>query len=159
MKLTTESLARSSSRRPWTTIILWILVIGAAGFISSRFLADALTTDAQFTNKPEAQQAAELVEKRFGDEGISEVFIVTSSDGSATDPGFEAGVRAVQEAASAQTDVRSALTFYDTQDPSMVSEDGHTTLVPVNFRDTDAVSDHYDAVTDILAAGNAQPGL
>ena len=152
MRLTTETLARASSRHPWRTFAIWLLVIAAAGFVSSRFLADALTTSAEFTNDPEAKQAAELIESRFGEEGITQVFIVGSAAGSVEDDEFRAHVTDLQSAALALSDdgVEAAVTYYDTQDPSMVSEDRHTTLVPVTFKDTGTLSDHVPEVEQLL---------
>src|SRR5918996_884105 len=80
MRLTTRSLAGASARRPWITLGLWVVTIAVAGWISSQYLAEALTTSADFTNSPEAVQAEELIEERFGEEGVTEVFILSSTD-------------------------------------------------------------------------------
>jgi putative drug exporter of the RND superfamily len=156
LNLNTETLARASSRHPWRTFAIWLLVIAAAGFVSSRFLADALTTGAEFTNDPEAKQAAELIESRFGEEGITQVFIVGSAAVSVDDDEFRAHVTGLQSEALALSDegVEAALTYYDTQDPSMASEDRHTTLVPVTFKDTGTLSDHVPEVEELLRAAD-----
>ncbi|CAN5571035.1 MMPL family transporter [soil metagenome] len=156
MRLTTESLARASSRRPWLTVGLWVLVIALAGFVTSRFLTDALTTDVSFTNDPEAKRAADLIEERFGKEGITQVFLVSSDGATVEDPAFEQQVRALQAEAAelGGDDVTSVVTFYDTKDPAMVSHDSRTTLMPVVFKDTKSLADYVPTVDEMLQAGN-----
>ena len=45
MSLSTEALARSSGRRPWRTVIIWVVALVAAGVLSSQLLGDTLTTE------------------------------------------------------------------------------------------------------------------
>ena len=52
MRLSPESLAASSSRHPWRVIVVWVLVVMGMSAASQAFLADALTTDIDFTNRP-----------------------------------------------------------------------------------------------------------
>jgi putative drug exporter of the RND superfamily len=145
---TTEGLARASARRPWVTVGLWVVAIAVAGWLSSQYLADALTTNVDFTNSPEAKQAQELIEERFGEEGVTEVLILNSADATVEDPAFERAVRAVQAQANAEGG--EAVTFYDTEDPSMVSEDQRTTLMPVTFEERQNVSDHQPTVEGLI---------
>jgi RND superfamily putative drug exporter len=144
----TQGLARASARRPWLTLGLWVLAIAIAGWISSQYLADALTTSADFTNSPEAVQAEELVEERFGEEGVTEILILTSEDATIDDPAFEQAVRAVQ--AEAIDEGAEAVTFYDTEDPTMVSDDKRTTLMPVTFEDTRNLADYLPTVEGLV---------
>ena len=124
----TQRVARASARRPWVTVGVWVAAIAVAAVLSSQFLGDALTTEIDFTNEPEAKRAAELIEQRFGELGETEVFILSSTERGVTDPSFERAVRSLQGSASDKgADVS---TFYDTKDRSMVSEDGRTTLMP-----------------------------
>ncbi|MDQ4057681.1 MAG: MMPL family transporter [Actinomycetota bacterium] len=152
MRLSTERLARGSARRPWLTLGLWLVAIAVAGWLSSQYLDDALTTDASFTNDPEAKRATELAEARFGEEGVTEVFILSSENAKVTDPAFEEAVRSLQ--AGAADEGAEAVTFYDTEDPSMVSDDGHTTLMPVVFEDRRNLADHLPAIDALVEEGN-----
>jgi len=149
----TQGLARASARRPWLTLGIWVLAIAAAGWVSSQYLADALTTSADFTNSPEAVQAEELVEERFGEEGVTEILILTSEDATVADPAFEQAVRAVQ--AEAIDEGAEAVTFYDTEDPSMVSDDQRTTLVPVTFAETRNIADYLPTVEALVESTDA----
>ena len=160
MALNTKTLARASSRRPWLTIGLWVLLIALAGFVSSRWLGDALTSDIDFTNRPEAKRAAELVEERFGKQGITELILLSSDSVTVDDDSFQEAARAIQaEAVREGNGVRGALTFFDSQDPSLVSSDRHTTLIPVIFNESGEISDKYPVVRDIVAAGNDVDGF
>jgi RND superfamily putative drug exporter len=156
VSLTTESLARASSRRPWLTLGIWVLVIIAAGITSSRLLAGALTTDVAFTNQPEAKRAADLVEARFGNPGVTELFIMDSPTLTVDDGRFQAEVRALQAEAQdlAGEDLISVVTFYDTKDPSLVSEDRHTTLVPVVFKEAEVLADYLPEVRELAESGS-----
>ncbi|MDQ3963664.1 MAG: MMPL family transporter, partial [Actinomycetota bacterium] len=147
-----ERLARISARRPWVTVGLWLATIAVAGVLSSQFLADALTTEINFTNNPEAQRAAELMEERFGEAGETEVFILSSTERRVTDPSFERAVRSLQGSASDKG--AEVSTFYDTKDPSMVSEDSHTTLMPVTFEEPNEIADLLPAVEGLLDEAN-----
>jgi putative drug exporter of the RND superfamily len=149
MRLSLEGVARVSARRRWTTLGLWLVAIAVAGWLSSQFLSDALTTDANFTNNPEAKRAAQLVEDRFGEEGITEVFILSSNDATVQDASFKGAVRSLQAAAT-EKGAESAVSFYDTKDASMVSEDGQTTLVPVTFKETDNLADYLPTVNALI---------
>jgi RND superfamily putative drug exporter len=147
-----QRLARASGRRPWVTVGLWLATIAVAGVLSSQFLGDALTTEIDFTNDPEAKRAAGLIEQRFGEAGETEVFILSSTELEVTDPSFEAAVRSLQGSASDKgTEVS---TFYDTEDRSMVSEDGHTTLMPVTFEEPEEIADLLPDVEGLLDEAN-----
>ncbi|MGH2789900.1 MAG: MMPL family transporter [Actinomycetota bacterium] len=152
MRLSTERLARGSARRPWMTLGLWLVAIAVSAWLSSQYLDDALTTDASFTNDPEAKRATELAEARFGEEGVTEVFILASEKTAVDDPAFEEAVRSLQ--ASAADEGAEAVTFYDTQDPSMVSDDGRTTLMPVVFPDIRNLADHLPTIDALVEEGN-----
>jgi len=164
MKLNPESLARASSRHPWRTIVVWVAVVVGMGAASSAFLEDGLTTDIDFTNRPESKQALELIEQKVtGEQADTEFFIVKSPHLTVVDPEFEAFVRKVQEEVTALGDrvvvppaegqPSSVITYYDlvaaadeVTDPAqrqqiedqaggLVSKDGRGMLVAVPIVD------------------------
>ena len=157
MKLTTGSLARASSRRPWMTLGMWVVLIAIAGALSSMWLSDALTTDVDFTNEPEAKRALELVEERFGREGVNEIFILRAEDATVEDESFRSYAAGVQaEIATLNGDVQGAVSYFDTQDPSMVSEDGRTALMFVTFVDDGDLTEHEEDVAAIRETGEVE---
>jgi uncharacterized membrane protein YdfJ with MMPL/SSD domain len=97
MRLNTESLTRTSSRHPWRVIIVWFLVVAGMGFASQAFLADWLTSNVDFTNRPESKQAMQLIERNItGEQKDIEFFVVQHPVLSISDPTFEQYVRGVQ---------------------------------------------------------------
>jgi RND superfamily putative drug exporter len=177
MRVNPESLARASSRHPWRVIVVWVLVVAGMGIASERFLSDALTTDIDFTNRPESKRAMELIERDVtGEQQDTEFFIVKHRTLPVADPTFEAFVRQAQEEISALGPTVVAgdvLTVYDvaaaaerTTDPAeraaleqqaagLVSKDGRATLIPVPIVDTEIETvDALKAVRDRLLRQN-----
>ncbi|HWL91196.1 MAG TPA: hypothetical protein VNP90_07500, partial [Actinomycetota bacterium] len=66
MRINPESFARASSRHPWRTVVAWVVLLGGAiGLVAGGLFGDALTNAIDFTNEPEAKEAARLVEERL----------------------------------------------------------------------------------------------
>src|SRR5918996_836029 len=148
MKLSPESLARASSRHPWRTIGLWVVLIVALGFVTSRFLGDVLTQEFEFTNEPESVRAEEVIDRKFGTNGAedTEFVIVQSPSLTVADPSFEEAVRGLQgELATLDEEIvaNPPVSYYDVaqQTPEraagLVSEDGRATLITVALKDTE----------------------
>ena len=111
MKLNPETLAKASSRHPWRTVIVWVvlLVMGIAS--AATLLGPALTTDFDFTNSPEAKRAQLLLEERnLTEDVISETFVLAAEPGAIEDPAFAEQVNAfMTELRELGPDVFSAL--------------------------------------------------
>jgi RND superfamily putative drug exporter len=149
MKLNPESLARASSRHPWRTLGIWVVLIGTMGFLSSQLLGDVLTQEFEFTNNPESVRAQDVIDEKFseGNEVAStEFFIVQSDSLSVEDPAFEAAVRDLQGEISQVNGGLLAgepFTYYDLAERSpeqaagLVSQDGRGTLIGVPLVDVE----------------------
>ena len=153
-RLMPEGLARASSRRPWLTIGVWILLVAAAGVASSQLLANSLTQDANFTNRPESVRAKDLADARLhrGDHD-TEFVIVRSGSKSVDDPVFQAYVTDLQQrlVGLGPRVVAGAVTFYQVHDRAMVSRDGHATLIAVQMAgDMDRANDTIDRVHRVV---------
>ena len=137
MKLNPESIARASSRRPWLTVGAWVVAIAAAGYLSVTYLADALTTDVNFTDRPEAVQAQDLLEEMRGEQKFSEFVVVRSDAITVDDPAFGDFVTLVQQAivGLGPDKVQFVGSYLDESGP--VSDDGMTVLLPVTMADPD----------------------
>jgi RND superfamily putative drug exporter len=150
-----EGLARSSIRRPWLTVGLWILVAAGAGLASSQLLGSALTHDVAFTNRPESVRAKELIDTRFHrSDHDTEVVIVESRTETVGEPAFRAAVANVQGhlAALGPRVVSGTVSVYQAHEPGMVSGDHHATLISVQMAGTmDDANDNIDAVRRALA--------
>lgn len=88
-RLSTESLARTSIRKPWLTIAVWLAFFLVAVFLMATLLGSATTTEMTFSNDPESLRAFELVQERFArDAAIREVVIIRSARFTVDDPEF-----------------------------------------------------------------------
>jgi RND superfamily putative drug exporter len=139
MRINPEAFARASSRHPWRTVVAWVLVLGGAiGVVASGLFGDALTNAIDFTNEPEAKEAARLVEERLrGEEPDSELILVASEAATVEDPTFAEYVGALQARVQALgPDVVKNVGSFLTED-GPVSESGRAVLLPVLMTDTD----------------------
>jgi putative drug exporter of the RND superfamily len=97
MRLNPESVARASSRHPWRTVGLWLVIFVLAGWSSASLLGPALTTDFDFTNTPEAKEAQQILEQRRLEQDIvTETWVIAGDgQGAIEDPAFVAKVNGV----------------------------------------------------------------
>ena len=153
----TESLARACARRRWWTVGIWAVVIVLAIFAIVNWLGDSLTTSAEFTNAPESMVAYDLMNERLGidTEMLDEMIIVRSNTLTVDDPAFTEKVNGLygELMAMGSDVVTGAVTYYMVQDPSMVSADRHSTLIPFKMP-----LDNYEKITDIYAMGEKYNG-
>ena len=149
MKLNPEALARASSRHPWRTLGIWVVLIASMGFVSSQLLGDVLTQEFEFTNNPESVRAQQVIDERFSDGtevASTEFFIVQSESLTVEDPAFEAAVRDLQADISELNGGLLAgqpFTYYDLAEQSpdqaagLVSRDARGTLIGVPLLDVE----------------------
>ena len=133
MRLSPASLARVASRHPWYAVAIWVVALLVAGILSARVLGDALTTDTDFTNEPEAKRASGLLEERLGGRGEGTEFVVVSGPSSVTEPEYKAFVEDLQTriAALGPDVVRHVGSYLTEEGP--VSDTGRSTLMPVTL--------------------------
>jgi putative drug exporter of the RND superfamily len=166
MRLNPESLARASSRHPWRTIGIWVVLFLAMGAVAGTLLGGVLTNDIAFTNSPESVKAQDVIDSTFTAEEAgksTEYVIVHSADLTVDDPEFQAYVERLQGALAERSDILASppTTTYDLQDAApeqaagMVSQDGHYTLiaVPIAEIDTPTVETLRDVLTQTQETG------
>src|SRR5215207_10577091 len=91
-----ERLARAGARRKRLVIAAWLVAVLASAAAIGGLLGSALTTDDDFTGRPEAQRAEQVLESAFppvrADRGfhVDEAVIVTSPRLIAGEPRFDA---------------------------------------------------------------------
>ena len=130
--LSTAGLASRCARRPWTTIVIWLLVAGLGAFAVVQLLGGALTNEMQFTNQPDSQRGLDLLQNRLtGPQKFNEIVIVSSSSLTVDDPAFGRQVAVIggRIAALGPGVINGAISYYQTHDPSMVSKDRHSTII------------------------------
>jgi RND superfamily putative drug exporter len=159
-KLSTESLARLSARRPWWTITLWVALVVVGMFLIVQLLSDALTTDADVTTNPESKQARHLIEERLrGPQRVNEIVIVQSETLTVDDPQFQTFVEGLYGEVSALGPdvVAGGTNYYQSGDESLVSDDRMITILPFNMAGSNEdASDNIDQVLDITKSADTE---
>ena len=164
MKLNPESFARASSRHPWRTVMVWVLLLVGGFALSSRLLEGALTTEFDFTNSPESKRAAVLVEERLrGPDKVTELVILTSESATVDDEVYSAFVTGLQEnlqAVAGGTAVEGTVSYLQAPEASPVSDDRGSTIVTVFLRgDLDQASEHVEELNAVLREAEADSGF
>jgi RND superfamily putative drug exporter len=161
MKLSTGSLARSAVRHPWRTIVIWIAALLTAGVLSSQFLGDALTTETDFTNEPESKRAAALLEERLRGPQNDMEFVVVTAGSTVSRPEYRTYVGTLRTSIAALgPDVVDHVGSYLTED-GPVSENGHSTLLPVTLAgdDHNAVGESAERLAEAVKDVEAPAGF
>jgi RND superfamily putative drug exporter len=163
MRLSTTNLARASARRPWLTLSLWVTALVAAGGIIVFVLPGSLTAQYSFLGNPDSKRGLDLLEQRLDlPQKANEVVIVRSTTESASDPAFRAGVLALQRdiAALGPGVVDSIASAFKGGDDSLISADGHTTILPIVMAgDLTQADQNIDQVHAIVHAADGKAGL
>jgi uncharacterized membrane protein YdfJ with MMPL/SSD domain len=156
--LSTEGLARASSRRPWRTIAVWgVLVVAAIG-ATAALLPGALTTDVEVTNNPESERAARVLQRHFppthdNPAVAGEILVVRSESHAVEEPAFRRFVaRLVREGRSRRV-VFGARSYLTDRDPSLVSGDRHATIVPL------LLGGEVDPLLDLVRQSDGREGF
>ncbi len=129
-----ERLARFSTRRPWTVVGLWGVALVLALVGASR-IGSVLTTSAEQYESNESIRGNDLLEERlFGTLPVQETIVVQSDRLTADDAAYRQVVEAVTGAVRGlKEDVANVTNTYEAGAPSLVSEDGRTTIIPVTL--------------------------
>jgi RND superfamily putative drug exporter len=131
----TERLARTSALHPWRTIVIWTALIVLAVLAVVTLLGSGLTSDIRFrADKPDSIVGQELLEQRLtGPRQITDFVIVRSATATVDDPSFKAYVDDLARRITGlgPSVVTGVSTYYETNDPTVVSRDEHATLIPV----------------------------
>ena len=159
----TESLARFSARRPLLIIAIWAVLALIAGGLAvdaemapgpkplTDILDKATTTEFRLGSSAESERADRLLENRLrGPRPTSEVLIVQSESRTVDGEGFREKVDAVYaDIASLGAGIVTPLPgYYQTNDPSLVSADRGTILLPLVM--TGSFEAAVENVADVL---------
>lgn len=168
-RLSTESLARSSIRKPRITIAIWLLLFIVALFLIATLLGSATTTEMTFSNDQESLRAFDLARERFGREAeIKEVVIVNSSRFTVDDPEFKAYMLATTGRILGLGDdvVSQAVNHYivpadaGVPEESFVSTDRHTAIIQVTMAgELTGALDNIDRLHEATVSADAVDGF
>jgi putative drug exporter of the RND superfamily len=148
----TGRVARFSARRRWLVLGAWAVAVVASAAAIAGLLGSALTTDDDFTGRPEAERAEQVLQRSFpaargADRGfqVDEAVIVTSSRLTAGDPRFE------RRMSTLAAELRTAGAGRVVAGP--VSRDRHSALLLVDLRGD------VEPVVERVAAANGRDGF
>jgi RND superfamily putative drug exporter len=162
----TAVLARLSARHPWRVIAIWIVLLVLAG-VAATGLGDALTTEGNFTNKPESIRADDLLKQRMRggqDPPVTETVIVHSDTSTVDAPAFRQVVaRTAADLRALPAIVASVITYDDAVAASaadaanLISADRRTMLIQVTLvGDIDTAADHAEEYLAAVRAENQE---
>jgi uncharacterized membrane protein YdfJ with MMPL/SSD domain len=144
----TERIARACAAHPGRTFAAWGAVFVGA-ILCLAFLMTGLTSEATLSNDPQSTTAEELIEQAFPPDPsrlVTDLAVVRSEELTVNDPRFRGFVDGLVDDARASEAIAGARTYYDTGDRSLVSDDRHATLIPLNIVSEDAAGDVIAAV-------------
>jgi RND superfamily putative drug exporter len=156
----TERLARISARRPWLVLGAWALVFVVGAYFAAG-IGDVTTTDDSISVNTQSLTGSELIEERLHAEEAHEFVIVQSQDLTVGDAEFEEFVQALTGDLHALTGTTEEVAnYYETHEASMVSNDGHTTVVLVKLAgDSADAEDIAGPLLQVVARANGTDGF
>ena len=158
--LSPEALARSSARRPWVIIGIWVLVLLGAVGLAATLLSDALTTEFKLTNDADSVVADRLIEERLtGPPKSNEIVIIRSESLTVDDEAFRQQVERTFGFLLGLGDdvVEGGVHYYLSGDESLVSPDRQTTIIPFTMAvDVATAVDNIPDVRDAVLDANDQ---
>ena len=166
MNWSTQSLARGSARNPRKVILGWavIFVIGLA--LVGGLFEDAITTQFSFINNPDSKVAEELIEDRLHGEDTHarEIVIVRSESLTVDAPAFRdfvGGLTAeIETIVPAIIQPESIVSYYRFDDPSLVSKDRRTTIIPLRMAgDLEDAEDNIEEFRNLVKGFETPTGF
>jgi putative drug exporter of the RND superfamily len=154
------SLVLASARHPWRTIGAWIAAFVIAVAAIGALLGGALTTEGKPTNNPQSQRAKDVRKADFpasSAAAVTDLVIVHSPRYTVDAPQFRSLVRKLTGEVRHAKKVKSARSYVDAHDPSLVSKDRHAAMV--QFAMPDQSSSGIDDVISAVRRADASPSF
>ena len=156
MTFSTASVARACSSHPMRTLASWGVVL-AGSIMALAFVLTGFTTEASGTNNPVSERADNRLNAAFPPDpqrAVSDLIVVRSAQLTVDDAGFRGYVDRLSKGMRDTGGVRNVVTYLDAQDPSLMSDDRHATLIRVDIPDDTAAGDVIGAVRQADADPN-----
>ena len=146
----TGRIASWSARHRW-----WVVAASAIFVVLAIFILNTVETKIlDYNGEGDSGKAADLITDRF-DVVVTptEQLVFSNPSLSVDDPVFRSTVEGLVQDLRALPEVESVASYYDTQDPNMVSDDGSVLLAQVVIEgDADDATDKVDAILDTVRA-------
>ena len=149
----TGRIAGWSARHRWWVVGASVMFIVLAIMV----LGNVETKTLDYNGEGESGKGADLVTERFDVVVTPTEHLVFSNPSlDVNDPAYRSTVEGLVQQLRALPEVESVTTYYDTQDPDMVSADGSVLLAQVVIEgDADDAIDKVDAILDTVRAAAA----
>jgi RND superfamily putative drug exporter len=144
-------LGRAVIKARWF-IVAGIAAVFAIGATWGLGVFDEFTDGGYVSQDSQSVRDAEAIEEEFGSTGAEVVVLYESETMTADDPAFAAAVQSAVADIDGIEEVESVTSYYDTQLPSFVSEDGHATYAAVSLAGAsdEAQGQAFEAIEDRL---------
>jgi len=145
-----------SARHRWLVVSASVLFIVLVMFISSTVETEVL----DYQGEGDSAKGFELIEDRFDVVAVpTEQLVFSNPSLDVNAPAYRSTVETLVNQLRLLPEVESVTSFYDTQDPGMVSEDRSVLLARVVIEgDADQAVDKIDAVLDTVRAAATEAG-
>ncbi len=153
LRISIDSLAAASARRPWLVIAAWAIVLVASIALIATMLGDALSTEQRLTNNPDSERADALLEEWRGEEHGDELIVVRSESLTVDESEFQHTVEDIYARVTALGPdvILGGTNYFQSRDDSLVSEDRHTTILPfVMAGDEETAGDNIEKVLAVV---------
>ena len=159
----TVRLARTSARRPWATIAIWVVVFLAGSGLAAIKLSDVLSSELTIGGNPDSKRADKLIEERLrGPRQLTQFVIVRSKTKTVDNPAFRSSALALRSniVALGADVVAGAESYYEDKNPALVANDRHGLLIPVVLAgDFDKAESNIGRVTTLVDQAGGKGGL
>jgi RND superfamily putative drug exporter len=139
-------------------VVAWVGAIVVAVGLVGTLLGGNLTSNGHVTNNPESLRGYDLLDQRFPQKNdYDEIVVVRSETLTTGQPGFRAEVERLASALARTGGTRSVRTYATTGDNSLVSDDGHATMLLLAL--TDPGDDHIEDVIRVVRQLDGRNGF
>ena len=154
----TGRIAGWSARHRWWVVAASVLVLVAAIFVSGT-VETKLLDDSEFA-QGESGEAVRLLEARFGDGGApTEQLVFSHPSLDVSDPVYRSTVERLVQELRALPEVVAVVSYYETEDPRLVSSDRHVQRAQVEIADiAGSDTDEIDAILETVHAARPEAG-
>lgn len=153
-------LVRLCTRRPWTTIGIWLVLVIVGGLLSATLLDSATTSEQRMSSSAESQRAARLLETRLrGPAPVTETVIVQSEFLTVDAPAFRERVETLYEdiLSLGSSVVTAGQHYYQQDNESLVSQNRMTTIMPLVLTGAlEEAEGNVEQILDIVAEADAE---
>jgi RND superfamily putative drug exporter len=160
MRLSTESLARASSRRPWLVVCVWLVALVLGVVCTVLLLGDALSNQ-RVLGGTDFARGEKLLEERLPDpESPDEFIIVRSTTATVEDAAFRQRVEELTREVE-ETGIATATNYYDDPERSLVSDDKDATAISLAMTSSDETvnEEKVGELVDLVERTSGQGGF